>query len=237
METFLYLVLALAAVGALAYAVYQVTVRQQRMLAEITRLERLTAEVTMSAEALLDEIDQRMARLERPGRPVGDPGGRRGAGRARSRAKSGTQPQADAPPDQASSGPCAAGRGGPGSASAATGASAGGRSRPAEAEARPAVPSRGREHSGAIRSGGGLPAGGGLPSGCRLRTDCKPRATVGAGRGPYRGTFPRSRHAPRPRPIATATCARRSGAWPTRARALWRSPRLLACPGARCCCC
>lgn len=63
METFLYLVLALAVIGALAYALYQVTVRQQRMLAEITRLERLTAEVTISAEALLDEIDQRMARL------------------------------------------------------------------------------------------------------------------------------------------------------------------------------
>lgn len=63
METFLYLVLALAVVGVLAYAVYQVTVRQQRILAEITRLERLTAEVTMSAEALLDEIDERMARL------------------------------------------------------------------------------------------------------------------------------------------------------------------------------
>ena len=63
MPTYLYLLLALAVVGALAYAVYQVTVRQQRVLAEITRLERLTAEVTMSAEALLDEIDERMARL------------------------------------------------------------------------------------------------------------------------------------------------------------------------------
>lgn len=63
MQTVLYVLLALVAIGALAYAFYQVTVRQQRMLAEITRLERLTAEVTMSAEALLDEIDQRMARL------------------------------------------------------------------------------------------------------------------------------------------------------------------------------
>jgi len=61
--TFVYVLLALAAVGALAYAVYQVTVRQQRILAEINRLEQLTAEVTMSAEALLDEIDERMARL------------------------------------------------------------------------------------------------------------------------------------------------------------------------------
>lgn len=63
MPTVLYVLLALAVVGALAYAVHQVTVRQRRILAEITRLERLTAEVTMSAEALLDEIDERMARL------------------------------------------------------------------------------------------------------------------------------------------------------------------------------
>lgn len=63
MPTVLYVLLALAVVGALAYAVYQVTVRQRRILAEITRLERLTAEVTMSAEALLDEIDERLAHL------------------------------------------------------------------------------------------------------------------------------------------------------------------------------
>src|SRR5690606_13604207 len=63
MPAVLYVLLALAVVGALAYAVHQVTVRQRRILAEITRLERLTAEVTMSAEALLDEIDERMARL------------------------------------------------------------------------------------------------------------------------------------------------------------------------------
>jgi len=63
METVAYLLLALAVIGALAYALYQVNARQKRLMAELTRLERLTAEVTMSAEALLDEVDQRAQRL------------------------------------------------------------------------------------------------------------------------------------------------------------------------------
>ena len=63
METVAYLLLALAVIGALAYALYQVNLRQQRLMAELTRLERLTAEVTMNAEAVLDEVDQRIERL------------------------------------------------------------------------------------------------------------------------------------------------------------------------------
>lgn len=63
MQIVAYLLLGLAVIGALAYALYQVNARQQRLMAELTRLERLTAEVTMSAEALLDEVDQRTQRL------------------------------------------------------------------------------------------------------------------------------------------------------------------------------
>lgn len=65
MPTVLYLLLGLAAIGALAFAFYQVTARQRRLMAELTRLERLTAEVVMSAEAVLDEVDQRVAELKR----------------------------------------------------------------------------------------------------------------------------------------------------------------------------
>lgn len=65
LQTIAYLLLALAVLGAMAYALYQVSARQNRLIAELTRLERLTAEVTMSAEALLDEVDQRVQRLSR----------------------------------------------------------------------------------------------------------------------------------------------------------------------------
>ena len=57
MPTVLYLLLGLAAIGALAFAFYQVTARQRRLMAELTRLERLTAEVVMSAEAVLATRD------------------------------------------------------------------------------------------------------------------------------------------------------------------------------------
>jgi|GEM_PF-1683111 len=63
METVAYLLLGLAVIGALIYAFYQVNRRQQRVMAELTRLERLTAEVAMNAEAVFDEVDQRLERL------------------------------------------------------------------------------------------------------------------------------------------------------------------------------
>ncbi|MBP2017013.1 putative membrane protein [Symbiobacterium terraclitae] len=64
MSTVAYLLLGLAVIGALAYALYEVTARQRRLMAELTRLERLTAEVAMSAEAVLDEVDRRVAQLK-----------------------------------------------------------------------------------------------------------------------------------------------------------------------------
>lgn len=64
MEVAVYLLLGLAVAGALIYALMQVNARQQRLHAELTRLERLTAEVTMNAEALLDQVDERIERLQ-----------------------------------------------------------------------------------------------------------------------------------------------------------------------------
>lgn len=63
MEAAIYLLLGLAVAGALIYAMMQVNARQQRLHAELTRLERLSAEVTMNAEAVLEQVDQRIERL------------------------------------------------------------------------------------------------------------------------------------------------------------------------------
>ncbi|MFZ5814015.1 MAG: hypothetical protein ACOY93_01755 [Bacillota bacterium] len=63
MHAAVYLLLGLAIIGALVYALMQVNARQQRLHAELTRLERLAAEVTMNAEAVLDQVDQRIERL------------------------------------------------------------------------------------------------------------------------------------------------------------------------------
>lgn len=62
-EVVFYTLLGLAVIGAIAYALYQVNLRQKRMDAELTRLEQLTAEVTMNAEAVLDQVDQRVEKL------------------------------------------------------------------------------------------------------------------------------------------------------------------------------
>lgn len=64
-STAVYLVLILAAVGALLYLLTQVAGRQRRLNAELARLEHLTAEVAMTAEAMLDRVDERIERLSR----------------------------------------------------------------------------------------------------------------------------------------------------------------------------
>ncbi|HWI63612.1 MAG TPA: hypothetical protein VNT75_17395 [Symbiobacteriaceae bacterium] len=63
MLTIVYLVLGLAFMGGLFYALMQITARQRRLTAELTRLERLAAEVSMNAEAILDRVDERTHRL------------------------------------------------------------------------------------------------------------------------------------------------------------------------------
>lgn len=65
MLTAIYLLLGLAAVGGGYYALTQIASRQRRLHAELTRLEQLTAEVAMTAEATLDQIDERIERLNR----------------------------------------------------------------------------------------------------------------------------------------------------------------------------
>jgi len=60
-----YLLLGLGVVGALYYAVTQITVRQRKLDADMTRLERLAAEVAMNAEAILERVDERIEQLER----------------------------------------------------------------------------------------------------------------------------------------------------------------------------
>ncbi len=61
--TAVYLVLGLVLIGGLYYALTQITARQRRLNAELTRLERLAAEVSMNAEAILDRVDERIDRL------------------------------------------------------------------------------------------------------------------------------------------------------------------------------
>ena len=59
-----YLVLGLIALGGLLYLLSQITLRQRSLHAELTRLERLAAEVVMGAEAVLDRVDERAQRLQ-----------------------------------------------------------------------------------------------------------------------------------------------------------------------------
>lgn len=61
--TAIYLALGLAIMGGLFYALTQITARQRRLHAELTRLERLAGEVALNAEALLDRVDERAIRL------------------------------------------------------------------------------------------------------------------------------------------------------------------------------
>jgi len=60
-----YLVLGLCVIAGLAYVLMQVTARQRRLNAEMTRLERLAAEVTMNAEVVLEQVDLRIERLQK----------------------------------------------------------------------------------------------------------------------------------------------------------------------------
>jgi hypothetical protein len=59
----LYLLIGLAVAGALYWALTQITARQRRLNAELTRLEQLAAEVSLNAGAILERIDQRTAEL------------------------------------------------------------------------------------------------------------------------------------------------------------------------------
>lgn len=61
--TAVYLILGLGFVAGLYYALTQITARQRRLNAELTRLERLAAEVAMNAEAILERVDERVDRL------------------------------------------------------------------------------------------------------------------------------------------------------------------------------
>lgn len=61
--TAIYLTLGLAIMGGLFYALTQITARQRRLNAELTRLERLAGEVALNAEALLDRVDERAMRV------------------------------------------------------------------------------------------------------------------------------------------------------------------------------
>jgi len=63
MLTIIYLMLGLAFMGGLFWALMQITARQRRLTAELTRLERLAAEVSLNAEAILDRVDERADRL------------------------------------------------------------------------------------------------------------------------------------------------------------------------------
>jgi hypothetical protein len=63
MQAALYLLIGLAVMGGLFWLLMQITARQRRLDAELTRLERLAAEVAMNAEALLEQVDERMDQL------------------------------------------------------------------------------------------------------------------------------------------------------------------------------
>lgn len=59
-----YMLLGLALVGGLYWALTQFTLRQRAVTAELSRLEQLTAEVSMNVEALLERVDERTERLD-----------------------------------------------------------------------------------------------------------------------------------------------------------------------------
>lgn len=61
---YVYLLMGLAFVGAMLFLLQQITVRQQRVSAEMARLEQLAADVAMTTEAVLDRIEQRGERLK-----------------------------------------------------------------------------------------------------------------------------------------------------------------------------
>lgn len=65
MEVVIYLLLGLAAMGGLFWLLTQITDRQRRVNAELTRLERLAAEVSMNAEAVMEHVDERIEQLQR----------------------------------------------------------------------------------------------------------------------------------------------------------------------------
>jgi hypothetical protein len=65
MEVVIYLLLGLAAMGGLFWLLTQITARQRRVNAELTRLERLAAEVSMNAEAVMEQVEDRIAQLQK----------------------------------------------------------------------------------------------------------------------------------------------------------------------------
>lgn len=62
--TVIYLIGGLMLCGGLFWVLTQITARQRRLNSELTRLERLAAEVAMTAEAVLERVDERVLRLE-----------------------------------------------------------------------------------------------------------------------------------------------------------------------------
>lgn len=60
-----YCLLGLAGVGGLCWISLRIAARQQKLTAELTRLERLAAEVTLHAEAILERVDDRTDRLHK----------------------------------------------------------------------------------------------------------------------------------------------------------------------------
>lgn len=65
MEVIIYLLLGLATLGGLFWLLTQITARQRRVNAELTRLERLAAEVAMNAEAVLEQVEDRIEHLQK----------------------------------------------------------------------------------------------------------------------------------------------------------------------------
>lgn len=60
-----YLMAGLTGIAALCWLLYQANLRHRRLQAELTRLDRLAAEVTLHAEAVLDQVDERIAQLQK----------------------------------------------------------------------------------------------------------------------------------------------------------------------------
>jgi uncharacterized protein YciI len=61
--TALYLLLGFLLVGALYWVLIRITARQRQLQADLARLEELSAEVTLHAEGIFDQVDGRLARL------------------------------------------------------------------------------------------------------------------------------------------------------------------------------
>lgn len=60
-----YLIAGLLGIAALCWILYQANLRHRRVQAELLRLDRLAAEVTLHAEAVLDQVDERIAQLQK----------------------------------------------------------------------------------------------------------------------------------------------------------------------------